>query len=231
MKVGTDSMLLGALLDCENANNILDIGTGTGVLALMMAQRSQAHIDAVEIVPDAAEQARYNIEASRWANRIKVFNCSIQEYDSEGKKYDLILSNPPYFPPHQAKAMNENRFKARASASLDFKGLIENSAKLLSPNGTFAVIIPYAEKWNFMALCEKNNLYPTKEIAIYSYSFASPVRCILQFSRFNEIPFQQKSFSIYDAKRKYTEEYISATKDFHAIDLSRINSLKEITKT
>ena len=219
MKVGTDSMLLGALLDCAQAQSILDIGTGTGVVALMLAQRSKGHIDAVELVQEAAAQATQNASNSMWANRIQVYNCPIQQYQAGDKRYDLIVSNPPYFEPHQAAQMKHDRLRARASTSLDFKELIKEAERLLTGEGVFAVIIPYAEKEHFIALCGDMGLYLQKEINIRSYANTTIVRCILQFSFVVAIELQATDFCIYESRGKYSSQYISLTKAYHARDM------------
>ncbi len=145
MKVGTDGVLLGAWADCDNAKRILDIGTGTGLIALMMAQRSQAQIDAIEIDEHASEQAIENVNRSPWASRVNVINKSLQDYSKvENKAYDLIVSNPPYFQ-NSMFAPDKKRTDARHNSNLELEDLLKGAKKLLSNDGKLSIILPYLE--------------------------------------------------------------------------------------
>ncbi|MDP2113785.1 MAG: methyltransferase, partial [Bacteroidota bacterium] len=143
MKVGVDGVLLGVWANVSGAKRILDIGTGTGLIALMMAQRNaDARIDAVEIEPDAFQEAVYNIQQSPWNERIQIELCSFQEFAGKaGLKYDLIVSNPPYFT-NGHKAPLENRATARHSDSLSLGDLISGAIGLLNETGKIALVLP-----------------------------------------------------------------------------------------
>src|SRR5688572_22601587 len=145
MKVGTDGVLLGAWVEVKNAKRLLDIGTGTGVIALMLAQRTQPNvtIDAIEIDRDAIEDASENFSSSPWSNRFTLHRGRVQEF-STSKKFDIIVSNPPYFI-DSYKPPNDQRIIARHAESLSFEDLLRVSEKLLEENGTLNVVLPYTE--------------------------------------------------------------------------------------
>src|SRR6187551_2766436 len=145
MKVGTDAVLLGAWTNVNDVNRILDIGAGSGVIALMLAQRSGnlVHIDAVEIEKEDAMQARENIQRSPWPECISVHEIPIQKFSPE-IKYDLIVSNPPYFN-NSFQPPDKKRLHTRHTISLDFTELLSSVARLLQPGGRFNVILPFTE--------------------------------------------------------------------------------------
>ena len=148
MKIGTDSVLLGAWASLEKKPfSILDIGSGTGVLALMLAQRSHAElIDAIEIDTEAYEQCVDNFECSSWADRLFCYHASLEEFvDEIEDKYDLIISNPPFYSENY-KTDNNQRDLARFTDALPFNHLVESASKLLSDNGVFSVVIPFKEE-------------------------------------------------------------------------------------
>ncbi len=164
MKIGTDSVLLGAWASLENnPDSILDIGAGTGILALMTAQRSEAEqIDAIEIDDASYEQCVENFESSPWSDRLFCYHASLLEYSEEIEDtYDLIISNPPYYL-ENFKSKNQQRDLARFQDALPFDHLIKSSAKLLSDKGTFSIIIPHKEEKNFIKLAREVKLFPNR---------------------------------------------------------------------
>ncbi|MGZ5243193.1 MAG: tRNA1(Val) (adenine(37)-N6)-methyltransferase [Bacteroidia bacterium] len=225
MKVGADSMVFGALVPVTNAAYILDIGAGTGVLSLMLAQRCLAKIHAIEIDENAYIQAARNALNSRWCSRINVFHTSLQNYHPQNKqKYDLIISNPPYFlatASVKSKSPEENRAAARDQNQLSFTDLITNAARLLSHTGNFYVIIPFAAKQEFIGLAEKNSLHLIREINIRSRPETPFIRAILGFSFANNIPILTRDFTIYEKGNIYTEEYLLATENYHAHNMRK----------
>ncbi|RYD83556.1 MAG: methyltransferase domain-containing protein [Sphingobacteriales bacterium] len=224
MKIGADSMLLGALANIRNAENILDIGTGSGVLSLMLAQKYSAKIHALEIEENAYKQAVKNASNSCWKNRIEIFHSPLQKFSpSDNIKYDLIISNPPYFQnaSHKSKSANQNRAAARDQSLLSFTDLIFFASKWIVESGIFCVIIPFAEKENFIGLARKNNLYLQENIDIRSREESNFIRSILSFS-FRENQYaQSKIFTIYKSANKYSEEYLEATEQYHAHDMRK----------
>ena len=183
MKVGVDGVLLGAWTDVTNTNYILDIGTGTGLLALMLAQRTNANITAIEIEKNAAEEATCNIQNSLWKNQIAIENISFQEFvNTSEMKFDLIVSNPPFFT-NSLNSQNKNRTLARHNNSLPFSELINGAAKLCSINGRFTVIIPFAEAENFITLAKHSGLYLSKSTEIKPKPSKKPNRILMEFSK------------------------------------------------
>src|SRR5690606_34026251 len=164
MKIGTDGVLLGAWVSIKNNPfSILDIGAGTGIIALQLAQRSSAEIvDALEIDENAYEQCVDNFENSPWGDRLFCYHASLKEFVEEiDEKYDLIVSNPPFYSGGY-KSSNESRDIARFSDALPFNKLIESVMHLLSDEGIFAVIIPRKEEVNFIRIASEVNLFPNR---------------------------------------------------------------------
>ena len=217
MKIGTDGVLLGAWTSIENNPfSILDIGTGTGIIALMLAQRSSAEqIDALEIDEDAYEQATDNFENSPWNDRLFCFHAGLDEFVEEPEdEYDLIVSNPPFYG-EDYKSSNDQRDLARFQDAMPFEDLIEAAALLLSENGIFSVIIPFKEESTFLALANEYELFPLQLTRVKGTPTSEIKRSLLAFSR-NEITnFPIDELIIETARHIYTPEYIALTKDFY----------------
>ncbi|MDR3705582.1 MAG: methyltransferase [Paludibacteraceae bacterium] len=215
MKVGTDGVLLGAWVDCKNAIQILDVGTGTGLIAMMLAQRSFARIHAVEVDTTAARQAEENIRESPWKNRIAVFPIPFQNIESTGKQqYDLIVSNPPYFQ-NSLKPPHEGRGIARHTDTLPFSDLINGSKRILNPNGKLAVILPVTEGEQFIIMSEKADLFCQQKTIVIPRPGAEPKRLLISFG-LKAVPCTTSELLIETGTRHtYSEEYIELTKDFY----------------
>ncbi|OMP32628.1 tRNA1(Val) (adenine(37)-N6)-methyltransferase [Mangrovimonas sp. DI 80] len=216
MKIGTDSVLLGAWASVEaNPFSVLDIGAGTGVLSLMLAQRSNAElIDALEIDDDAYEQCVANFENSPWGDRLFCYHASLQEFVEEiEEEYDLIVSNPPFYS-DAYKTENTQRDLARFEDAMPFGHLLESAAHLLAETGIFCVIIPYSETDNFIALAREFQLYPNKILQIKGTPETEIKRSLIHFS-FHETEVDTKELIIETARHQYTEDYIALTKDFY----------------
>ena len=217
MKVGTDGVLLGAWTPLENNPfSILDIGTGTGIIALMLAQRSHAEqIDALEIDEDTYEQATDNFENSPWNDRLFCFHAALEEFVEEPEdEYDIIVSNPPFFS-EDYKSDNSQRNLARFQDAMPFEDLIEAAALLLSENGIFAVIIPFKEEEKFLALAHEYELYPLKITRVKGTPTSEIKRSLLAFSGNENSEFPIDELIIETARHQYTPEYIELTKDFY----------------
>lgn len=217
MKIGTDGVLLGAWTPLDNnPKNILDIGTGTGIIALMLAQRSQAsQIDALEIDEDAYEQATDNFENSPWNDCLYCFHAGLDEFVEEPEdEYDLIVSNPPFYT-EDFKTDNEARDRARFADAMPFEDLIEAAALLLSENGIFAVIIPFKEEESFIAKAEEYELYLVKMTRVKGMPNTEIKRSLLAFSRNKETNPPIEELIIETARHQYTPEYIELTKAFY----------------
>jgi tRNA1Val (adenine37-N6)-methyltransferase len=217
MKIGTDGVLLGAWTPLENNPfSILDIGTGTGIIALMLAQRSAAEqIDALEIDEEAYEQATDNFENSPWNDRLFCFHAGLDEFVEEPEdEYDLIVSNPPFYS-EDYKSSNTQRDLARFQDAMPFEDLIEAAALLLSENGVFSVIIPFKEEDNFLTLAKDYELFPLKITRVKGTPTAEMKRSLLAFSRNENSNFAIDMLVIETARHIYTPEYIALTKDFY----------------
>ncbi|MBB3187995.1 tRNA1(Val) (adenine(37)-N6)-methyltransferase [Microbacter margulisiae] len=216
MKVGTDSVLLGAWTDFSNATNILDIGTGTGILALMAAQKApQAIIDAIEIDAAAVVQAQENISQSRWENRITVYHKSLQKYAIEtNKKYDVIISNPPYFQ-RALKSPNQQRTIARHDNHLDIYTLLKTAYNLLKTNGRINIILPVQDSDSVIHIAMSIGLGCCHQTFVRPTQNAHYKRCLLCFSNIL-LPYKQNELTIETSVRHiFTDEYKQITKDFY----------------
>ena len=217
MKIGTDGVLLGAWCPIDNNPfSILDIGAGTGILSLMLAQRSNAEqIDAIEIDEEAYEQCVENFESSPWSDRLFCFHAGLDEFVEEPEdEYDLIISNPPFYS-EDFKTENEQLDLARFQDALPFEDLIEAASLLLSENGIFAVIIPFKEEEKFIALAKENNLFPLKITRVKGTPTTEIKRSLLAFSFTEKANFPIDELIIETARHQYTENYIALTKDFY----------------
>jgi tRNA1Val (adenine37-N6)-methyltransferase len=217
MKIGTDGVLLGAWTPIDNNPfSILDIGTGTGIMALMLSQRSNAQqIDALEIDEDAYEQAVDNFENSPWSDRLFCFHAGLDEFVEEPEEeYDLIVSNPPFYT-EDYKTENEQRDLARFADAMPFEDLIEAAALLLSENGIFSVIIPFKEEEKFIALANEYELYPIKITRVKGTPASEIKRSLLAFVRDENTAVLTDELVIETARHIYTPEYIELTKDFY----------------
>ena len=219
MKVGTDGVLLGAWCSVDNyPDSILDIGSGTGVIALMLAQRSDAMtIDAVEIDENAYEQTVDNFEKSDWGDRLYCYNASFQEFANEiaeeQASYDLIVSNPPFYT-DEFETNNAARNKARFTTSLSFEELICGVSKILSPLGKYVVIIPFKEEEHFIHLAKQYTLFLTRVCRVQGNPSSEIKRSLLEFS-FNQTAIKVAHLIIEAGRHQYTEDYINLTKDFY----------------
>jgi tRNA1Val (adenine37-N6)-methyltransferase len=213
-KVGTDGVLLGAAANISGAGRILDIGTGTGLIALMLAQRCDAMITAIE--PDNASfiQASENIRRSNWKGRIKVINCRLQDLVPGDGRFDLIVSNPPYFI-DSLKNPEPSKSNARHNGNLTQSDILESMKDLLAEIGRLQVIMPYAEGNLFIASAAGYGLYCNDILKIKPLPTSPVKRLILSFSR-EKIKVTERFLVIEKGKRHdFTEDYVNLTKDFY----------------
>ena len=214
MKVGTDGVLLGAWANCENAKNILDIGTGTGLIALMLAQRSNGKIDALEIDEVACKQAKENVENSLWRERINIVNKSFQDFSKTAhKKYDLIVSNPPYFQ-NSLFAPDEKRTNARHNSNLELEDIIDG-AKLLDEEGILSIILPYLEGNMFILKSFEKELYCIRQTKVLPKPNREPKRLLLEFMKIKKPLIEQEIIIELNKRHEYSEAYKNLTKDFY----------------
>ena len=216
MKVGTDAVLLGSWVNVGDAQSILDVGTGTGIIALMLAQKSKAQIDAIDIDESAYIQAKQNVENCKWHDRIHVYHQSLQQFAREHtRSYDLIVSNPPYFI-DSSKANEEARTAARHTDSLPFVELLDSVIQLLNKkNGRFCVILPYKEAELFRDLAAQRKLALDKILRVKTRTDKPDKRLLMQFE-FNPTSFSESSLVIEVGERhEYSAEYKELTKDYY----------------
>ncbi len=216
MKVGTDGVLLGAWAALPNGpHTVLDIGAGTGLIAMMLAQRSpEADIEALEIEEAAYEQCVDNFEASPWADRLFCYHAGLDEFvDGMEDGYDLIVSNPPFYAENVSSG-NAERDHARQNRSLPFDELLEGVAALLAPKGRFNVIIPFKEETGFGALAHQFNLFPSRICHVRGHAQAPIKRSLMEF-RFGKGPVEQDELVIEEARHRYTDAYKALTKEFY----------------
>lgn len=213
MKVGTDGVLLGAWAPTRSTTRILDIGTGSGLIALMLAQRCpEAQIDAIDIDDDAVVQARENFVASPWAERLNVAKCALQEW--QGRDYELIVSNPPYFV-NSLKNPDAARCTARHNDTLPFIDLISGSAKRLTPDGTLALIAPIEAEQELQCLATQYGLQCTQRCYVHPKPDRHAKRVMLAFSNQQSAISSQETLVLEDEKGGRSEAYQQLTKEFY----------------
>jgi tRNA1Val (adenine37-N6)-methyltransferase len=215
-KVGTDGVLLGAWTNIPGeAKNILDVGTGSGLIALMLAQRSDAAIDAIDIDENAFRQAQANFNNSRWNERMKTFCVRLENFVSE-KKYDLIVCNPPFFQ-KSMKPAKKGRSVARHDDSLGFDELIFHSKRLLKEDGWLSVIIPYSRDKDFSSFAEKNQFCLTRKTKVRGSAASEYKRVLMELK--NGVARQEKIIEneliIETSRNQFTDRYRELTKDFY----------------
>ena len=219
MKVGTDGVLLGAWCSVDDyPDTILDIGSGTGVISLMIAQRSDAMtIDAVEVDENAYEQTVENFEKSDWGDRLYCYNATFNEFadeiGEEEETYDLIVSNPPFYT-DDFETEDDARNKARFTSSLSFEELIRGVSKILSENGVFSVVVPFKEEESFINLTKEKKLFLNRICRVKGKVTSEIKRSLMEFS-FIEKVIEEKILVIEIERHKYTEDYINLTKEFY----------------
>lgn len=223
MKIGTDGVLLGAWTSVDNNPfSIIDIGAGTGIITLMLAQRSFAeNIEAIEIDADAYEQCVENFEASDWGDRLFCFHAGLDEFVDEyatedtdnDELYDLIVSNPPFYS-EEVSSGNEARDMARQNQSLPFDELLTGVSKLLSVNGVFSTIIPFKEEESVVAIAKSVGLLPKRITRVKGNPTSEIKRSLLEFHR-SKKSIETNELIIEEKRHQYTQEYINLTKDFY----------------
>lgn len=211
MKVNTDGILLGAIADPNHAGSILDLGTGTGLVALMLAQRSTAHITAIELEPNAYLQAVENGKNSPFSDRLQIIQHDVRTLQLE-QKFDLIVSNPPYFE-HSLASRDQQRDLARAitNSHLDW---LNQAEKHLSESGKISFILPTEMAEKLVVQAQQLGLNLIERWSICTKIGKLPKRQILTFSR-SVLPCLEKSLAIYTSENQYTDEFKQLTRDFY----------------
>jgi tRNA1Val (adenine37-N6)-methyltransferase len=213
-KVGTDGVLLGAYADITCRKRILDIGTGTGLVSIMLAQRCDAEIVSLEPDYESFLQSEENVKRCKWAGRIKVINSNLQSYNSVEEKFDLIVTNPPYFS-NSMKNPDPRKSSARHTDSLSSEDLLTGVEKLMNDSGIFQLIMPYVEGTIFIAEAQQFGLYCNNILKIRPLPKSEIRRLVMTFSR-KRLKLTEKFLTIeHGARHAYTEEYKTLTKDFY----------------
>lgn len=213
-KVGTDGVLLGAWAPLDHhPKTVLDIGAGTGLISLMIAQRAEkSEITALEIDEKAYQECGSNFKTSPWAERLHIEHSSLQDFKTS-KKFDLIISNPPFYTEtYFAKDIIRNR--ARNAQHLPFETLMHSTSGLLSKTGVFSVIIPFKEEKNLIQLAEKHELFPFRVLHVKGNLNSPFKRSLLAFSKWSQ-NMDIQTLIIEKERHHYTKEYIELTKDFY----------------
>ena len=215
MKVGTDGVLLGIWADIKNAHSALDIGTGSGLIALMLAQRnSQLNIHAIDIDTDAINQTKENILRSPFSTQITCEQIPLDEFaKSTDVKYDLIVSNPPFFD-KSLKSPDKQRTLARHTDSLLVEELIKKASKLLSNNGRLSIIYPYDYKENLILLAKENNLFISRITNVYPTPNSAPKRILMELV-YNKTDLTEDNLIIEKERHIYSDEFSALAKDFY----------------
>lgn len=209
-RVGTDGVLLGVLADVECASCVLEVGTGTGLISLMLAQRnSKADFLGLDINEDAAALTQINFKNAPFHARLKNIHQDFKAFETE-EKFDLIVSNPPYF---EESGSDKDKI-ARQTVELNFRQLIAGSVMFLSENGLLSVIIPAEAGVIFTSIAEENNLFLNRRINIKGIENSKTKRLVLEFSLINKKLFESE-FTIEKSPRKYSDQYLELTKEFH----------------
>jgi tRNA1Val (adenine37-N6)-methyltransferase len=215
MKVCTDACILGAFVDVKNTKRILDMGTGTGLLALMMAQRTKAQIEAVEIDEQTYNQAVKNVDESILKNQIKVFNKNIIDFDSD--KFDLIVSNPPFYQ-NSLQSPDNQVNKALHSTELSFEELAQSVNRLLDDEGKFVVLLPTFETNEFIKIAQQNNLFLHHQLTIRHDESKPIFRVISTFKKVQMLDYQVDSLLIWKENGKaYSDQFRDLLREYYLI--------------
>jgi tRNA1Val (adenine37-N6)-methyltransferase len=212
-KVGTDGVLLGACADLTAVRNILDIGSGTGLISIMLAQRCEAAITAIEPDNDSFIQSCENVNLTEWGSRIKIVNTNLQNFDPDNEKFDLIITNPPFFC-DSLKSPDPRKSAARHNDSLTSVGILEGVNRLLKDGGCLQLIMPYVEGNIFIADANRYGFYCNNLLKIRPLPGSEIRRLILTFSKTRKTP-DEKFLTIEHGRHQFTDEYINLTKEFY----------------
>ncbi len=214
MKVGTDAVLLGAWANVENAKNILEIGCGSGVISLMLAQGSKAQIEAIDIDKNSVIQANENFQISPWPNQLNAFHFSLNDFRKEiSKKFDLIVSNPPFFN-DSLKSPNKNKTRSKHTDELNYSDLAQGIQHFLSPQGKACLVLPYTESKTFIELARIEKLFLNNQLLIKPKVDKKPNRVLMEFS-FKKSATEENEIYLREADNSFSENYKDLCKDYY----------------
>ena len=215
MRVGTDAVLFAQWVDVASSDNALDIGTGSGIIPLILAQKGVGSVDAVELDSDSYEEANLNFSISVYSDRLSVVQNDVRDYAANNeKKYDLIVSNPPFYA-SDVKPIKEKKVMARHVSTLSFKDLLVAAKKMMKEDARFALVLPFYESRLFIKEAESLGFYLQKEFLISPIEGKEPNRVNMQFV-LNEVEdVEPELFTIRNKDYSYTDEYKEFLKDFY----------------
>ncbi|TNF40202.1 MAG: methyltransferase domain-containing protein [Bacteroidetes bacterium] len=215
MKVNTDGVLLGAWTNVDGAITVLDIGAGTGLISLMIAQRSGANITGIEIENNASDEAVQNVKNSKWSDRVSIQHISFQDFAATTQhKFDLIVSNPPFFS-NSVKNMNPHLSVARHNHLLPFEDIIEGTKKLLAKTGKLSLILPFDSANGFIEKARMENLFLNRLTGVKPFPDKKPNRCLMEFGS-EKLILQKTQMSVFDETGKdYSGEFKLLARDFY----------------
>ena len=220
-RVGTDAMLLGAWASPPGEGKILDIGTGCGVLALMMAQKTEAIIEAIDIDLSSVNEAHGNFRRSPWHARLFAIHAPLQVFSENAKpNYDFIICNPPYFS-NSLKSPSARKNLTRHDQSLSLEELIRCVSKILTPNGSFVLILPAVSCDEFIGSCIKSRMYLKRKLTILPKPALPPIRTLMEFTKTpSQVgsglrPVTQNDLTILNSSETFSTEYLALTTNFH----------------
>lgn len=215
MRVGTDAVLFAQWVDVASSDNALDIGTGSGIIPLILAQKGVGSVDAVELDSDSYEEANLNFNISVYSDRLSVVQNDVRDYAANNeKKYDLIVSNPPFYA-SDVKPIKEKKVMARHVSTLSFKDLLVAAKKMMKEDARFALVLPFYESRLFIKEAESLGFYLQKEFLISPIEGKEPNRVNMQFV-LNEVEsVETVLFTIRNKDYSYTDEYKEFLKDFY----------------
>ena len=214
MKVGTDAILLGRWTEVKPTDVALDIGTGCGLLPLMLSQKGVNQVDAVDIDKDSVEEASINFEASQWRGQLRAYCTDIVDFQMD-RRYDLIVSNPPFFS-RFSKCDSERKSRARhTDMTLSYEALCQAVVRLMKSEGRFALVLPFAESLDFIEVARNNGLFLRKRMTIIPIEGKTPNRVNLELSFGEKAATQEETFTIRDRNNRFTAQYNKFLKDFY----------------
>ncbi len=220
MKVCTDACLFGAWaaddVQIQTAKNILDIGSGTGLLSLMLAQQTAAHITAIEIEADAFQQTKANFDLSPWKERLDVIHNSIQDYASNNNQnlFDCIITNPPFYEQDLNSPDNAKNLASHSTA-LPWDELVKSVATLLQENGAWFVLVPTLRAYTMQKLALNYGLQLSQECLMYNDAKHLPIRAMLKFMKQKEVAIQRNKIIIKNTDQSYTTEFVNYLKEYY----------------
>jgi len=207
MKTGTDAILLGVWTDVSDVKKALDIGSGSGIISLFIAARSEASITAIEIDSDSVIESNSNFESSRFNDRMRALKIDFESYStSTDSKFDLIVSNPPFFT-DDLHSPDERKTRTRHTESLSFRQLCKGVSLILNTNGKFTVVLPYSQYEEFCSVARDNKLYIFKELLIFPRRGAEPNRINIEFRKYKSSSIEKEYFIIREENNKFTDQY------------------------